>query len=181
MKIKYAAILGAAIALGSTSVVAQQQAQQTPVCQTVEQFKAFDFWIGKWSVTANGSDQVQGHNTITQIMDGCALLEEWENIQGGKGISTNHFNPITKEWRQLWISGGGGGYSIDYTGGLKDGSMKMEGEIYYYSNKSKLPFRGTWTPNEDGTVRQFFEQYNPETKAWDVWFDGIYTRVTVAE
>jgi len=42
----------------------------------------------------------------------------------------------------------------------------------------KLPenhdFRGTWTANADGSMRQFFEQRNPETHEWSVWFDGLY-------
>lgn len=178
MKLKLIAVAGVLSGLTIGSVQAQQQAPQPPVCQTVEQFKDFDFWIGTWSVTANGSTQVQGTNRISPIVGSCALLEEWEDVRGGKGISTNHFNPLTKKWRQLWISGGAGGYSIDYEGGLKEGAMFLEGTIYYYRNKTSFPFRGTWTPREDGTVRQFFEQFNPSTKQWDVWFDGIYTKIT---
>jgi len=177
MKLKFITIASTMCAATSATATAQQQPPQPPVCQTAEQFRDFDFWIGTWSVTANGSDAVQGTNKITPIMGSCALLEEWESVQGGKGISTNHFNPITKKWRQLWISGGAGGYSIDYEGGLKDGAMMLEGRIYYYRNKTEFPFRGTWTKREDGTVRQFFEQYDPEKDVWNVWFDGIYTKV----
>lgn len=35
---------------------------------------------------------------------------------------------------------------------------------------------GEWgvSNDADGSVRQFFQQYNGETKNWDTWFDGRY-------
>ena len=45
----------------------------------------------------------------------------WTSIQGGTGSSMNYFDPVERQWRQLWVAGG---YSIDYTGGLNEtGSM----------------------------------------------------------
>ncbi len=52
--------------------------------------------------------------------------------------------------------------------------MVLLGEIYNYGSNETFEFRGTWTPNRDGSVRQFFEQYNDETEVWDSWFDGRY-------
>lgn len=37
-------------------------------------------------------------------------------------------------------------------------------------------FRGTWTPNEDGSVRQFFVQQDTDGGVWKTWFDGLYIR-----
>jgi hypothetical protein len=67
-----------------------------------------------------------------------------------------------------------GEYAIDIAGGLVDGSVVLLGEIYNYGSNETFDFRGTWTPNNDGSVRQFFEQYNDETEMWDPWFDGRY-------
>ena len=47
--------------------------------------------------------------------------------------------------------------------------------VYYNTGKSQA-FRGTWTPNADGSVRQFFEQQTPDSQEWTVWFDGLYVR-----
>jgi len=70
-----------------------------------------------------------------------------------------------------------GGYSIDFTGGLDEsGAMVLNGKINYYKPGKSFPFRGTWTPNEDGSVRQFFEQFDTEKDQWIVWFDGVYER-----
>ena len=54
--------------------------------------------------------------------------------------------------------------------------MVLEGTIYGYGRNQSSPFRGTWTPNEDGTVRQFFELFSADEDKWNPWFDGLYTR-----
>lgn len=164
--------LSAGSALG---VDAPAEAQQTPpVNQCLEDahFGDFDFWVGSWRVTANGSGAYAGDNVITKVENGCALEERWTSAGGGTGRSINYYNPQTEKWRQVWVAAPG--YVIDIEGGLEDGSMVLVGTITTYGNKAVHPFKGTWTPNEDGTVRQFFEQYSEETKAWQPWFDGIY-------
>lgn len=147
-----------------------------PPCTLDENFRAFDFWVGDWEVsTWPGGGAIGGHNKISAVEGGCALEERWTNSSGGTGRSLNYYNPNTGKWRQLWVAGG---YSIDIVGGLKNGAMVLEGTIYYYAQKNSVPFKGTWTPQPDGSVRQFFEQYNAETKEWAVWFDGKYVRYT---
>lgn len=169
-----AAATTAIIAFGSISFSANAQQQTAPPpCTTDENFRAFDFWIGEWEVTPWGGGNIAGHNTIEPVERGCALSERWTNAAGGTGRSINYYNPITGKWRQLWVAGG---YSIDIEGGLEEGAMALEGSIHYYAQKNSVPFRGTWTPQEDGSVRQLFHQYNAETENWDVWFDGRYVR-----
>jgi len=59
--------------------------------------------------------------------------------------------------------------------------MALKGTIAYYGTGKRFPFRGTWVPLLDGTVRQHFEQFNPEKDEWATWFDGIYTRTNGAQ
>ncbi len=66
-----------------------------------------------------------------------------------------------------------GQYSIDIVGGLRGESMLLEGSIYNFQG-AVWNFRGTWTPNADGTVRQYLEQYNHDSEQWMPWFDGRY-------
>lgn len=142
-------------------------------CDFDEGFNAFDFWIGQWTVYDNGSGNLAGTNTIEKQEQGCLVLEKWTSAAGGTGTSLNYYNPPLGQWRQLWVSAGR--YAIDIAGGLRDDAMMLEGTIYYFTGSS-LPFRGTWTPDTEGNVRQFFEQFNAETREWDVWFDGKYVR-----
>jgi len=162
---------------GAVSAQNTPPAPKTPpksVCLTDENFRAFDFWIGDWVVTGRKAGKFAGNNSIKSVEGGCALLETWKGTGGSTGISTNHYNPNTGKWQQLWLSGGA--YTIDIVGGIEEGSMVLVGKIFYYRNGKTFDFKGTWTPLEDGTVRQFFEQHNPEKQEWQPWFDGIYTR-----
>lgn len=142
-----------------------------PPCQE-EAYRAFDFWLGDWEVfTPDGKKA--GENLITSHERGCLLLEEWTSAGGGTGQSYNYYNPAMREWRQVWVSGGA---VIDYVGGLTDaGVMALEGTIASRAG-DEFPFRGTWTPNEDGSVTQHFQQYDPETEEWKDWFTGLYRR-----
>jgi len=58
---------------------------------------------------------------------------------------------------------------------MESGCLLLEGSIYNFGG-AVWNFRGTWTPNEDGSVRQFFEQFNHDSEVWEPWFDGRYVR-----
>lgn len=148
------------------SALAQNQS-----CTFDDGFSDFDFWVGSWDVFDTAGNLV-GTNIIEKMEDGCFLQETWSGAGGSTGVSINYFNPVKNEWRQIWISAGQ--YAIDFSGGLQDGSMVLVGELYNYVGDETFDFRGTWSSNGDGSVRQFFEQYNNETEVWDVWFDGRY-------
>lgn len=148
-------------------------AQTPPGCEGLEHRGDFDFWVGEWTV--HGPDgQLAGTNSIRKTQGGCLIEESWSGAGGSSGYSMNYYDPLQDAWRQTWMSAG---VYIDYTGGLNDdGAMALEGEIYYHGNSNHLPFRGLWTPNDDGSVTQHFTQYNAETGSWDVWFTGRYIR-----
>jgi len=142
-------------------------------CDSLPGFSDFDFWVGEWDVfESTGTTQV-GENSIKKMESGCMIMESWTSANGGTGTSLNYFNPVTNEWRQVWVSAGR--YSIDIVGGIRAGSMVLEGSIYNFAG-AVWDFRGSWTPNADGSVRQFFEQYNHDSEQWDPWFDGIYKK-----
>ena len=145
-------------------------------CEYDDRFRAFDFWIGHWEVsTADG--QVAGTNKITKDEQGCMLLERWAGGSGSTGTSINYYDTAKAKWVQVWVAAAG--YSIRIEGGLEDGKMVLVGEIFGLDGKA-LPFRGTWTPLDDGRVRQFFEQSNDNGKTWAPWFDGYYKRIDEA-
>ena len=162
------------LSLTNSPVFAQQSG-----CQDIEGFSDFDFWVGEWDVFDNNSGNRAGENSIQKMEDGCMLLESWSGGGGATtGTSINYYNPVTREWRQVWVSGGA--YAIDIVGGLRSGSMVLEGSIYNFAG-AVWNFRGTWTPNDDGSVRQFFEQFNHDSEVWEPWFDGRYVRKSNTE
>ncbi len=152
-----------------------QQARQNPCA--AEEYRAFDFWTGDWDVF-NLEGKKAGENSITIEEYGCLLVERWTGADGTSGQSYNFYDPGMKKFRQVWVSIGA---TIDYAGGLnEDGEMVLEGDIVYH-NGNTSPFMGTWTLQEDGSVRQYFQQYNAKTEKWDDWFTGIYRKKEKSE
>jgi hypothetical protein len=158
-------------------VATAQNAPQTPpkYCEENTEFDQWDFWVGEWTVYANDENRtLAGTNSITKHHANCLIKETWVNTAGNGGFSLNYYNPVQKQWRQVWVSNG---YSIDYTGGLNEkGQMVLEGEIYNYRPDSSNAFRGIWTPQENGDVIQRFEVHDAENDTWNVWFEGIYVK-----
>lgn len=141
-------------------------------CATEPAFSHFDFWLGEW-VVVDAKGVKQGDNVITKEESGCLVVEKWRSVKGTTGQSYNFYDPVTQKWRQVWVSRG---MVIDYDGGLEpDGSMLLTGTIHYHKGVS-YPFRGRWTPRADGTVKQHFEQYDPDKQKWFEWFTGIYRK-----
>ena len=152
--------------------------QQKPFdCNSSAPHRAFDFWLGEWEVR-DGEGKLGGHNHITAEQNGCVIEEQWRSLRGGTGQSLNYYNPETGQWRQLWLDAGAS--IIDIRGGLVEGSMVLEGNIYYLSGDIRRAFRGTWTPLDDGRVRQFFQEQDDEGQ-WQTWFEGFYSRKTAVD
>lgn len=150
---------------------AAQNPPPTP-CLGVEPFSDFGFWVGDWDVYAPNGNQA-GTNTIEELEQGCLLLENWTGATGGTGKSINFYDPGRELWRQIWVSSNG--VVIEIEGGLRDGSMVLEGTLTNAAGQVQ-PFKGTWTPADDGSVRQHFEISQDEGRSWTTWFDGRYVR-----
>ena len=137
-----------------------------PACQSAE-YRQFDFWIGTWDVfQPNG--QKAGENRIEPISGGCALLENWSGRGGFTGKSLNIYDSTDKRWHQTWVDSSGSLLMI--AGGLVDKRMVLG------SQAGDAHQRITWTPNDDGSVRQFWESSADAGKTWTVLFDGKYVR-----
>lgn len=141
-------------------------------CEQDDRHRAFDFWIGEWNVTVSG--QFAGTNKITPILGGCALFEEWSSAAGGGGKSFNYFDPGYDHWRQIWI--GDNGSFIEFTGKARDGGIFYTAKTINPADKSVTHHKFEFTPNGDGSVRQFW-QISPDRGNWSTVWDGHYTRM----
>lgn len=161
-------ILAALVVVGESPA---QNAPQRP-CEAGGRYSDFDFWVGEWDVlTPDG--KTAGTNKIEKTQHGCILLESWTGAGGGTGTSINYYDPSSEKWAQLWVSANG--VVIRIEGELREGSMVLEGVLIGPGGKSQ-PFQGSWTPNDDGSVRQFFEISADGGETWTGWFDGTYVR-----
>ncbi len=145
-------------------------AQEKCNCCATEQL-AFDFWVGHWRVTDTDGNHL-GDNTIEKLEAGCVLKENWISAKTGfTGTSYNFYNKQTEQWEQLWIDNSGNHLKIK--GKLKDNAMVLASEPFEQEDGKKYVNRITWTPNDDGTVRQLWEVLHQGTVINTV-FNGIY-------
>lgn len=152
------------------AAIVQQADQNARPCEYNPDCRAFDFWIGEWEVfMPNG--QKAGENVIEKTTNGCLLLENWTSANGGTGRSMNYYDAAAKKWQQLWVDGTGG--VMSYEGVFSEGAMRFEG-YQMQANGEKSLFKMTFTPQENGDVRQYIEQSVDGGKTFQVWFDGMY-------
>ncbi len=138
-------------------------------CTHEPRYRDFDFWIGSWDVYAGTTKA--GTNTIARQSKGCVLYESWTDAAGTDGHSINYVDPATDQWVQVWM--GADGSLISARGGLEDGAMRLVGERVLKTGEAR-PFRMTFTPMNDGSVRQFLEESTDGGKTFAPWFDGRY-------
>ena len=143
------------------------------VCNT-DKYHQFDFWIGDWDVSSNG--QVAGTNSIHPIHKGCALQENWQGSgEGGiSGSSFNIYDRANDKWHQTWVDARGTLLELD--GAFVDGKMVLSGERPSRDGSGTSLHRITWTPGDDGAVRQLWEVSKDDGGNWSVLFDGLYEK-----
>ena len=150
-------------------------AQNNCKCCT-DNHKAFDFWVGEWNVFLPDGNKA-GENSIAKIQDNCILKENWKSANPGyTGTSYNFYNLNTSKWEQLWIDNQG--QHLKLMGNRVDNQMVLTSETIKDQNNNDTYNRVTWTLNEDGTVRQLWENITLEDGAEKsiIAFDGLYKR-----
>jgi hypothetical protein len=164
-------IVTLAAACFAADAVAQQGAPPPTRCDAPI-YRQFDFWIGEWGVTDPAGKKV-GESSITREAAGCLIVEHWKGASGVSGQSYNFYDPGSGKWRQVWVAPS---EETDYIGALNHrGEMVLEG-VSQLAGGATQKSRGTWTINQDGTVRQRFEDWDSKTKAWSETFNGLYVR-----
>ncbi len=137
-------------------------------------YRQFDFWLGNWDVFAPNGSQA-GENVIESIASGCAVAESWTGRRGFTGRSLNIFDKTDGKWHQVWVDSSGG--RLDLVGALDGKAMVLSSTgPDPDAPGSTLTQRITWTPNDDGSVRQHWQTSKDGGKSWETAFDGRYVR-----
>lgn len=157
-------LLAASFLLAGNLCSAQATPPSTPTfpCRSPEA-RQFDFWLGDWDLTGRirtqpDADEWQGTrstNTIRSTMDGCVVLESFENLEAGQwtGMSVSVWNPRTREWQQTWVDSQGS--YIPLRGEFRDGKMTLT------TPPRSLPGGGT------GMNRMVFHDITTDSLIWD--------------
>jgi hypothetical protein len=167
---------GIAAATALIATLASAGPAQAISCEGQAGFDRLDFWVGEWEVFVG--DRRVGSNRIEKILQGCAIMEHWTDIEGGQGKSLFFYTPATDTWKQVWVTETAG-----TPGGVKektlvermpDGGVRFRGTIALADGRSYLD-RTTLTPLDDGSVRQHIE-ISRDGETWETTFDARYVR-----
>lgn len=150
-----------------------EAAPSAPTPCSAPEFRQFDFWLGRWTAYSEDGKK-QGTNHLQRVFGDCGIQENW--VSGHRaftGTSFNFYIPERQVWHQTWIDSGGGTLLLE--GGFKDGRMQLQGERISKEGGTVLD-RITWTPLEDGRVRQHWQASTDNGVTWSEVFDGYYQR-----
>lgn len=139
-------------------------------CKADPAFRQFDFWLGEWDVH-NPQGIVVGSSSITKDLEGCVIDEHYTTpTYAGKSI--NIYDRSDSKWHQTWVDIKGA--LSEYTGGIRDGKM-----VYVANERQNgrdVMLRMTFTPLEDGSVRQYGEVSFDGGMTWTMRYNLRYTK-----
>jgi hypothetical protein len=146
-----------------SALFAQQSSAQTPPnpCAAAQQ-KQFDFWVGDWDATwpgQNGSPAGHGSNSITRVLDGCVVQENFVGAVPFRGMSLSLFDLKADKWKQTWVDNQGA--YLDFVGEFKNGQMILQREAIdpkgakifqrmVWKNIGANEFDWSWEASQDG-------------------------------
>ena len=104
------------------------------------------------------------------------MQENWTGVSGFTGTSLNYYNVRTKKWNQVWVDQSGS--VLNLTGTYQNMQMILISDELYSEKMAKTyQNRIIWTKNEDGSVRQVWENTVDGGETWNIVFDGLYKKV----
>ena len=151
------------------SALAVAQPGPAPACTTPEN-KQFDFWIGDWEVTEAASGAHAAQVRVERILDGCVLLEQYQDPGGLKGQSFTIYDAPRQVWHQSWVTNRGQLLTLE--GRLGADGMVLNGKFLSPDHNETL-VRGTWKP-EGASVRETAVTSTDGGKTWKPWFDLMF-------
>jgi len=162
-------LLMAAAVLGAPAIAAAQAPARPSPCADAEHGQ-FDFWVGHWTVTPTGAGKVIAESLIEKVY-GCGVRENWMPRNHQDGGSLTSYVASEKTWRQTWVDSSGS--RAEFRGGWNGKTMVLTGTWPTPDGKPRI-VRMTYTPNPDGSVRQFGEASFDNGKSWSQDFDFTY-------
>jgi hypothetical protein len=165
------------VLLLATPALAQSPPPPPPSACAAAEHHQFDFWIGRWEVTDARSGSQAGSSLIESLYGGCVLRENWSSKSGWAGGSLNIYSRAEKGWRQTWMDQSGA--LREFRGGLQDGKMVLTTEVASPADKNGVRLvRMTFTPNPDGSVRQYGDISTDGGASWTGRYDLLYRRAS---
>jgi tetratricopeptide (TPR) repeat protein len=136
---------------------------------TAAEYRHFDFWLGDWDESSTPSPGRVSRNRNSRINDGSNQLELYTTPTGYAGTRMKFYDATLKLWHQTWIDNQGGALYLE-------GSLQGKSMVLSTTAGKESVQRITWTPLDDGRVRQHWEATTDAGKTWSTVFDGYYAK-----
>ena len=165
--------LAVVIVFSTDGTVRGAQASRAPAECAGAEFREFDFFVGEWNVYDAGSSKLKAHNSVSHMLDGCAIREVYRRTDGYTGESFSTYDSARHQWHQSWVTNRGELLLLD--GGIKDGAMVLTGPEQTASGTASV-IRGVWKREANGSVRETAERSTDRGATWTVVFDLEFRR-----
>ena len=140
-------------------------------CRNRKESRMFDFWVGDWDVkTPQG--QVAGQSSIQLLLEGCTLLENWTDSNGGGGKSLNSYNTEIGQWQQFYTDQYGRVTEYRSSEWI-DGTLRFSATMLTPRKRLLHMMFKQITPD---LVRQWGEVSTDDGTTWGPSFDLYYHR-----
>jgi hypothetical protein len=142
-----------------------------PAACSAPEYHQFDFWAGDWDAfDFDNPLTLVARTRVDRLLDGCVLLEGYQDTNGQHGESFSIYDASRKLWHQSWVTNHGKLLVIE--GKMQSGEMVLSGVEHTPEGKQKL-VRGVWKPVPDG-VRETGVTSLDGGKTWTPWFDLVF-------
>ncbi len=151
-----------------------QETQEDKPCSSTEA-RQFDFWLGSWSLSWTDKDGnvLHGTNSITSILGGCVIQEQFNDpTTGFSGMSVSTYSAPAGKWHQTWVDNSGS--YLDFAGEFRDGKMILQRT----ATRKGATFlqRMTWYNISQNELDWNWERSNDNGKTWNLLWKIHYTR-----
>jgi hypothetical protein len=156
------------ISVGSSGVrgsVPIRESKPAKPC-SLSHYGDFAFWVGSWDVFDVEEGKQVARAEIDSMLNNCLVSEDYQGMEGGRGISLSSWNARRHMWTQHWVSDKGATASIE--GNLNGDTMVLIGT--YDTPAGHYLLKGIWRP-EGRSVRETAWRSQDGGHVWKQWFD----------
>jgi hypothetical protein len=159
------------IAMGIAQATPPRGPAPTPCVSAAERHQ-FDFWVGEWDVFDLAGAKV-GTSSVQVVSGGCALLENWTAGNALQGKSLNAYNAARSQWQQYWF--GQDGTVTEYRESAWVGkALQFTAHADATTAAPATILHLTFTPLDDGSVRQLGQLSSDGGATWKTTYDFRY-------
>ena len=148
-------------------------AGDTGPCSAQPVNRAFDFWLGDWTIAAPGGSS-NATSKVRLELNECLVVERWDGGHGHAGENLFGYSADDKSWHGLFADNEGRVH-VFLNGKVGAGSAEFTGPSQAPGGEIVLN-RVTIRRIAADHVEQLWEKSSDQGKTWTTVFRGEYTR-----